>query len=142
MVAAQEPLSALVLDVGLYDLKMSYDALRSSADEMYRGIAENIAKESGTTDQAFRERSVLSIADKITAPTLILTAEDDYPTSENQARLLADALTKHGVPAKLVEFPGHGHMIPISLRNREIDPFLKQYLFHESAGRLTQIGKQ
>jgi len=132
MVATQDPLSALVLDVGIYDLKMSYEAMRSSTDEMYRAIAENIAKEAGTSDQAFRQRSVLPIADRIGAPTLILTAEHDHPTSENQARRLADALTKRGVPVKFVDFPGQGHMIPRPLLNREVDPFLKQYLFRES----------
>jgi len=121
MVATKEQsLAAVVLNVGVYDMKTSYEKFLKSKDTV--DIAENIKREAGTSDAAFLERSALKHVDQIKTPALIMT------DSARQAELLAEELNKHGVPAKFKKFLGFGHFIPNKLRNTEIDPFLKRYL--------------
>ena len=127
MIATKEPtLAALVLNVGVYDLKAAYEALKTSKDG--QGINENIATEAGTSDQAFKERSAPLFVDQIKTPTLVMTAENDQPESVRQAKQFADELKKHGVPVKFMNFQGFGHFVPYKLRNDQIDPFLNEYL--------------
>ena len=127
MVATKEPtLAAMVLNVGVYDMRASYYKLRLS--EETAGIAENIASEAGTSEKAFLERSALRHVTQIKTPALIITSEHDNPDSARQAELLATKLRKRGVPVQFKKFSGFGHFIPNKIRNMEIDPFLRQYL--------------
>ena len=55
------------------------------------------------------EASPLSIAHRITTPTLIIHSEDDFRCPIEQAEQLFMVLKKHGVEAEFVRFPGEGH---------------------------------
>ncbi len=64
----------------------------------------------------------------IKSTTLILTAENDHPTSKRQAYQLKLKLKKEDTLVALVEFKGEGHVIPFEKRNPVIDEFLKKSL--------------
>lgn len=55
------------------------------------------------------EKSPLSLAHNVTAPTLILHAEDDYRCPIEQAEQYFMALLRNGTPTELLRFPGEGH---------------------------------
>jgi len=48
-------------------------------------------------------------ADDITAPTLVVHAENDYRVPIGGAELLYRGLRKHGTPTRLVQYPREGH---------------------------------
>ena len=81
---------AAVLGGGIYDLKKAYDELT------IEGIKENIKAETGLTEKALRERSVVFHAKKINCPVLIVHGEKDLNAPTNQAYLLRDKLTETG----------------------------------------------
>ena len=55
------------------------------------------------------ERSPLRLAERITTPTLIIHAEDDYRCPIEQAEQFFSALLRNGVPTEMVRFPTGGH---------------------------------
>jgi dipeptidyl aminopeptidase/acylaminoacyl peptidase len=55
------------------------------------------------------EKSPLAMADRITTPTLIVHAENDWRCPVEQAEQLFMALLRNGVEAELLRFPGEGH---------------------------------
>lgn len=125
MAATRLPdLSALILGGGIYDLKETYPRLET-------GIQQNIAREAGTTDEAFRVRSPLRYVDKIKAPTLVLHGEVDDRASADSARRFGAALEQAGTTVRVVIFPGAGHGIPRSDLNAEVNPFLRRYLLNK-----------
>lgn len=131
-VASLEPdLKALILQVGIYDLADSYRRLsssRSGKSGAYDKIVKNIAQEAGTTELEFSKRSVLQAPSNIRASTLILTSENDFPGSREQAYRLKTRLESIGTPVQLVDFQGEGHFIPFEKRDPVIDAFLKTAL--------------
>jgi hypothetical protein len=40
----------------------------------------------------------------------------------------ARAIEAHGVPARAIVYPQHGHFIPFAERGAVVDPFLEMYL--------------
>lgn len=123
MVAAREKdIKNLVLIAGAYDLEALYKALDDSP------LKRNIRNEGGTEPYQFRERSVLSHAEKVRARVLILHGKNDrVPTYQNAKDLFK--LLKMG--GNDVEFHGFdsGHRTPIKERNKLIDAFLLRKRF-------------
>ena len=56
------------------------------------------------------------------------SGEKDDLTDPNQACQLADAIVSHGGKAHAIIYPDYGHRIPVSVRNREIDPFIEELI--------------
>lgn len=58
---------------------------------------------------AWWEKSPLSVAHRITTPTLIIHAEEDWRCPVEQAEQLWLALRRNGVDSEMLRFPGEGH---------------------------------
>jgi dipeptidyl aminopeptidase/acylaminoacyl peptidase len=128
MVAAQVPeLAVVILGAGAYDLEDAHRRLNRSHPEL-DGLARNLEAEAGTSREAFRDRSALSVAGDFKAATLILHGERDDRCPVDQARKLASALERNGTPVRLAIFPEAGHGLPPRDREEEIGPFLKRWL--------------
>jgi len=124
---------AMVLISGAYDLPTLFGSnpgprpaalSRSMVDEM----RSDIAKETDGSANALRERSVLATASRIRTPALIVNGAKDDRTDPEQARALAQAIQANGVFARALIYPDYGHAIPYDVREREVRPFLDQYL--------------
>ena len=122
MVATQDPqLAAVVLGAGAYDFSRWYPT-------PVRGIDMNIEHEAGTSAEAFRARSAILHVDTITAPILILHGAQDERVSVRQAEAFAETLHAKGLAVTVNIFPYAKHRIPIDEQDREIDPFLGEFL--------------
>jgi dipeptidyl aminopeptidase/acylaminoacyl peptidase len=123
LVAAHDPsIAGLIMISGEYDF--STLAADSTATGIMQAVRDNLLRESGGTPQALHDRSVIDFAKDIKAATLILSGGRDDRTRPEHARELADAINHAGGTARAVVFPDAGHMIPMDVRNREIQPFL------------------
>ncbi len=128
MVATQEPtLAGVILGGGVYDMQQAYQQM-PEAPEGEESIRGNIRNETGATDEAFRQRSVLLSDVPISVPTLILHGEDDPVSPVGQARRLAEQLREWGTPVELAIFPGIAHGIPRPDRKPFVDQFLRRVL--------------
>jgi len=96
-------LKAAVCSAGIYDLKQEYATNRNP------GIRANMEKETGLTDEAFRERSPLFMMDELRCPLLILHGEKDINASVEQAKLLRDRLDKLGKDYEIKLYPERDH---------------------------------
>src|SRR5262245_45299430 len=122
MVATKDPkLAAVVLGAGAYNFFSWYPT-------PLRGIDANIEREAGTAIDAFRARSAIDHADKITVPVLLLHGAQDERVPVQQTEAFAERLQANGVAVKLKIFPHARHGIPIDDQYHEIYPFLEQYL--------------
>ncbi len=118
MVASrQRDIKNLVLIGGAYDLEALYNALPDNP------LKRNIRNEAGTETYQFRERSVLSHAEKINARTLILHGKNDREPTFKNASDLFSLLKVSGNQVQFKAFES-GHRIPIPERNKIIDRFL------------------
>jgi dipeptidyl aminopeptidase/acylaminoacyl peptidase len=127
LVAAQDPsISGLVLVSGVYDLPAYVADSAASAER--RGIVRLLKYETGGTADALNARSVLRVANRIKASTLILNGAKDERTDAAQARRLAEDIVRSGGDAHAIIYPDVGHQIPVEVRNRDIDPFIDQVL--------------
>jgi dipeptidyl aminopeptidase/acylaminoacyl peptidase len=125
LIAARDSsVSGLVLISGVYDLP----AYVSRSAPGQAAIVAAMTAETGRSPEALAARSVLRVADRIEARTLILAGERDDRTDPAQARELAERMTRLGKHARLIVYPGYGHQIPVGVRNKDIDPFLDQVL--------------
>jgi pimeloyl-ACP methyl ester carboxylesterase len=121
-----ESVTGLVLISGVYDLPQYVaDSTSSRARKM---VVRSLMEETGGKTEALTARSLLSFPGKIKAATLIINGEKDDLTDPNQARRLADAIVSHGGKAHAIIYPDYGHRIPVSVRNREIDPFIEELI--------------
>ncbi len=129
LVAARDhELAGLVLISGPYDLVKAYAKLRAGLPNL-AGIVDNMERETGgASEEALRARSVLSVADRIRTPTLILSGSLDDRTDPMDARALANELKGHGVFAKTVIYPTFGHVLPPAEIMKEEQPFLQTHL--------------
>jgi dipeptidyl aminopeptidase/acylaminoacyl peptidase len=59
--------------------------------------------------EAYRARSAITFARRVTTPTLILHGEKDLCVPVNQAYAFHRALLERGVPTELVVYPREGH---------------------------------
>ena len=57
------------------------------------------------------ERSPLSLAGKVTTPTMLMTGEEDYRTPITESEQFYQALTLRGIDTALVRVPGSSHGI-------------------------------
>ena len=61
--------------------------------------------------QAYRERSAISYASRVTTPTLIIHGEQDRCVPVNQAHAFYRALCERDIPTELAIYPREGHRI-------------------------------
>ena len=59
--------------------------------------------------ETYHARSPLGHADQITTPLLLLQGEEDRVVPPDQARSMAKALDRRGVPHAIIVFAGEGH---------------------------------
>ena len=127
LVAAQDStVSGLVLISGAYDLAEYVED--SQASRSQRRVVRAIRAETGGGADALGERSVLRVAGRIRAATLVLSGAQDDRTSPDQARRLAERIKRHGGTARAVVYPDYGHQIPVAVRDRDVDPFIESVL--------------
>jgi dipeptidyl aminopeptidase/acylaminoacyl peptidase len=60
---------------------------------------------------AYRERSAISYASRVTTPTLILHGEQDQCVPVNQSYAFYRALRERDIPTELAVYPREGHRI-------------------------------
>ena len=124
MVAARyNGLRAVILSSGVYDL----NAFHLDCTD---GLRIAIETEAGQSAQAFRERSALFHADKITTNTLLLHGRHDDRAPVEQAKAFSVALENSGgkVVLKVLEC---GHRLPAKTLIGVVEPFLKEVLSAE-----------
>jgi dipeptidyl aminopeptidase/acylaminoacyl peptidase len=59
----------------------------------------------------YRNASALTFADQVKTPLLIIHGKDDARVPLDQGLRFHDALKHHGVPVKMVIYPGEGHSV-------------------------------
>ncbi|HVF35177.1 MAG TPA: alpha/beta fold hydrolase [Candidatus Saccharimonadia bacterium] len=127
LVAAQyEDITGLVLVSGVYDLERFVAETKSGTPRA--DVVRAIRAETDGTPDSLRERSALHVADHIKAETLVLGGAKDDRTDPAGHAKFAEAIERGGGRARAVVYPGHGHSIPVALRNAEVDPFLDAVL--------------
>lgn len=124
LVATKEPsiFKAAVFQSGAYEMKKNYETIKIQA------IRENIEKEAGTTEEAFRERSPIYEMEQINFPVLVLHGEKDENVSIEQARLLDQELTRLSKTHETVILPEANHFITKQTRRQFVFPFLDKEL--------------
>ena len=70
--------------------------------------------------EAYRARSALTFASRITTPTLICHGENDACVPVNQAYAFYRALRERGVPAELAVYPREGHGLRERAHTRDL----------------------
>jgi dipeptidyl aminopeptidase/acylaminoacyl peptidase len=134
LVATHDPrIRAMVLISGAYDLPALFGPSPAPppaglSSQMIDEIRSDIAQETDGSANALRDRSVLFAANRIRTPALIINGAKDDRTDPAQARELAQAIQASGVFARALIYPEYGHAIPYDVREREVRPFLDQYL--------------
>ncbi|HEV3056834.1 MAG TPA: alpha/beta fold hydrolase [Vicinamibacterales bacterium] len=134
LVATRDPrIRAMVLISGAYDLPALFGPNPGArpgnmSGRMVDELRADIAQETDGSESALRDRSVLSAANRIRTPALIINGTKDDRTDPEQARALARAIQANGVFARALIYPEYGHAIPFDVREQEVRPFLDQYL--------------
>jgi dipeptidyl aminopeptidase/acylaminoacyl peptidase len=123
LIAAHDPdVSGIVLISGVYDLPAYVSDLH--AGEVKNRVVKSIVEETGGAPDALNARSVVRVAAHIKASALILNGAKDDRTDPDQARILAEQMTKAGSTARVIIYPDFDHRIPVEVRNKDIDPFI------------------
>ena len=124
LVAIRKPelFRAVVFQSGAYEMKRNFETTRIEA------IKENIIKEAGTTEEAFKNRSPIYEMNEISFPVLILHGEKDDRISVEQAGLLDEKLTELNKKHMTVILPEKNHFITKETRLTYTFPFLEKYL--------------
>jgi dipeptidyl aminopeptidase/acylaminoacyl peptidase len=126
LVATQDhSIGGIILISGLYDLPAYAHKAEST---MQQSVVEAMKIETGGSEQALRERSLLYVGQNIRAATLILNGAKDDRTESDQARRLAELINSYGGHARAIIYPQYGHQIPLAARSRDVDPFIEQVL--------------
>lgn len=126
LVAAHDPsVGGIVLISGAYDLP---EYVRHPKSLMARLIIHSMKSETGGSEAALKERSLLYSAKDVRASALIINGAQDDRTDPQQARRLADAISAAGGKARVIIYPQYGHQIPVDVRNREIDVFIEEVM--------------
>ena len=92
-------------DYGIGDL----EALASHTHKFEARYLDRLVAPYPSGRATYVERSPLHHVDRIETPMLILQGEDDRVVPPEQARSMADALDRKGVPHALIVFAGEGH---------------------------------
>jgi dipeptidyl aminopeptidase/acylaminoacyl peptidase len=111
----------------MYDMQDGYRRLDRSVPEL-DGLIRNIEREAGASPQAFRERSVLPLAQQIKAATLLLHGAKDDRFPVDGAKELATQLKRAGKQVVLKIFPEAGHVIPPADLETPINEFIDRWL--------------
>lgn len=124
LIATKEPdiFKAAVFQSGAYEMKKNYETLK------IEGIRENIEKEAGITEEAFRQRSPIYEMERISFPILILHGEKDENISVEQANLLDQELKRLKRTYKTVILPDAKHFLTRQTRRQFVFPFLEKEL--------------
>lgn len=96
---------AAIFGGGVYDMKKAYRELT------LEGIRENIRKETGATDEAFKQRSSVYLVGQINCPVLIIHGARDVNVPVDQAYLLRDALEKHKKEFEIKIYEDRAHRV-------------------------------
>lgn len=118
-------IAGVVLISGLYDLPQF---LAEAKSDEAKAIVNSLSAETDGTEASIQERSVLSLVNNLKASVLIMNGAKDDRTIPDQARQLANAIIENGGKACAIIYPDYGHQIPVSVRDREIDPFIDAVL--------------
>lgn len=95
---------AAMMGAGICDFH-SFHAQTNIPDWDGRFIGADVLEQ----PEAYRERSAITYAARVTTPTLILHGEKDECVPVNQAYAFQRALRRLGVPTELVVYPREGH---------------------------------
>jgi dipeptidyl aminopeptidase/acylaminoacyl peptidase len=126
LIATQDPkIAGLVLISGLYDFTQFMQKPSSIQAQLVKYFF--LAQTDGSPE-ALRLRSALNFTETIKAATLILNGAKDDRTDPDQAVLLAERIKVNGVRATAHIFPDHGHEIPVSVREAQVDAFMTEVL--------------
>ncbi len=98
-------LKCAVLIGGIYDFRVHYDW----ASVHLPGVKKIIEDEVGVSKKEWAKRSVINYIENIESPILIIHGEKDERASVEQARILADALSKKQKIFELFIVPGADH---------------------------------
>jgi dipeptidyl aminopeptidase/acylaminoacyl peptidase len=105
LLAHTDAFDAGVPQRGVYDLASFY----GSTDAAYKLVEWDWGTTPWDDLELLAEHSPAMHADDITAPTLVVHAENDYRVPIGGAELLYRGLRKHGTPTRLVQYPREGH---------------------------------
>ena len=111
----------MIVQSGILDLWAVYRG--TSLD----GFRETIVAEAGADSAAWRARSPLLDADRISAPVLVLHGEKDRNVPAAQAHAFVAALEKRGAPVES-HFSAADHQLPLSEVQRAVVEFLSRRL--------------
>jgi len=98
-------LKCAVLVGGIYDFRVHYDW----ASAHLPGVKKIIEDEVGVSKKEWTKRSVINYIENIECPILIIHGQKDERASVEQARILADALSKKQKNFELFIVPGADH---------------------------------
>lgn len=115
------PVSAAILQSGVYDLERFYES-----PECVGRLRENIERETGGASRdALRGRSAVHVIESVTARTLVLHGADD---SVEQAEALAARLSERGASCELRVVEDTGHALGFGAIESFVLPFLQREL--------------
>lgn len=134
--ARDHSIAGLVLISGVYGLKQYVEKPESAEAKL---IINGIDQETGGSDRALMERSVLDYAQDTKAATLITNGAKDRRTEPSQARELARAINADGGHARVIIYPNYGHHIPVSIRNKVVNPFIQRTLHGNQRVSVTEL---
>lgn len=97
--------AAGISDYGIGDL----EALASHTHKFESRYLDTVVAPYPEGIETYRARSPLGHADQMTTPLLLLQGEEDRVVPPDQARSMAKALDRRGVPHAIVVFEGEGH---------------------------------
>lgn len=121
LLAAQRPLTALVLQSGVFDPSTAYRATRS--DSLRRALDKE-----GKSNGGWNARSAIKVAHRIKTPVLFIHGEADTEAVANQSLDLAGKLRASGGTVQMQLVPKVGHAVPSSVSYPFVTAFLKPYL--------------
>jgi dipeptidyl aminopeptidase/acylaminoacyl peptidase len=123
LIAAHDAsVSGVILISGVYDLRAYVKDPQASPGK--QSVIQDLIAETGGTDEALGLRSILPVADGITARALVMNGAKDDLTDPAQARSFVEAVTRNGGTARVIIYPEFGHKIPVEARIQDVDAFI------------------
>jgi dipeptidyl aminopeptidase/acylaminoacyl peptidase len=119
---SRKDLDAAVFAAGIYDLNKAYEEVTLA------GIRENMDKETGGSEEAFRARSSIGRMENLNCPVLILHGAKDVNAPVEQAKMLGERLSELKKVHELKLFPDRDHDLGRQNLNEAVVAFLKRYL--------------
>jgi dipeptidyl aminopeptidase/acylaminoacyl peptidase len=97
--------AAAVAQRGVYDLASFY----GSTDAAYRLVEGDFDALPWAETEFLAEHSPVNYADRVTTPTLVVHAENDYRVPVCNGEMFYRYLRRNGVDTRLVRYPREGH---------------------------------